>query len=355
MVLIVFASGALGAQSQPTGRRPEQSGSKTPKIRIEGAGSQALEPLVIAWTNAYGRQHPGARISYRALGSKAGLRMLAAGEAFFGAIDAPISDDPLASANGRLLQFPVAVTGVVPVYNLPGVQQQLRFSGSTLAGIFLGTIAKWDAPAIMKDNPGMDLPHVDIKVKHYFPGGSVESLIMADYLSKVSSAFKTTLATSSNDWPLSSIAYKGGEGMAGFVSETPGSIGYLGLVPARLYEHKGSLKCGAVQNSDGEFVTASPESLAAASRSAVSSVQANVTDFRILMTNSPGKTSYPIASFIWFVLYEEAQKSPDGRKKSEIARDFLKWVLTEGQESALKLGFPALPKDLVQMELKRLS
>lgn len=353
-LFIVFAL-VLGVQSQqlPAGHNPERPNPNVLETRINGAGSQALEPLVRAWIDEYGRQRPGTHISYQAIGSKAALRMLTAGSTF-GAIDVPISDDQSTPENGRLLQFPVTVTAVVPVYNLPGVQE-LRFSGSTLADIFLGKITKWNDSAIAKDNPGVDLPRLDIKVKHYFPGGSGETYVMADYLSKASLAFKATLATSSNDWPLASIEYKGAEGTAGFVSHTPGSIGYLGLVPARLYEQQGNLKCAAVQNSDGEFVKASPESLAAASRSAASSVQENVTDFRILITNAPGKTSYPIASFIWFVLYEEPQKSPDERKKSEVTKDFLRWVLTDGQESALKLSYPALPKDLVQMELKRLS
>jgi phosphate transport system substrate-binding protein len=352
---IVVAFWVLGFQCQqlPAEHNPERPDPNALRSRVNGAGSQAVEPLVRVWIDEYGRQHPGTHISYQAIGSKAALRMLTVGSTF-GAIDVPVSDDQSTPENGRLLQFPVTVTAVVPVYNLPGVKE-LRFSGSTLAGIFLGKITNWNDSAIVKDNPGIDLPRLAIKVKHYFPRGSAETYVMADYLSKVSSDFKITLAASPNNWPLASIEYKGAEGTAGFVSHTPGSIGYLGLVPARLYEQQGSLNCAAVQNSDGGFVTASPESLAAASRSAAPSVQASVTDFRLSITNAPGKTSYPIASFIWFVLYEKPQKSPDERKKSEVTKDFLKWVLTDGQESALKLGYPALPKDLVQMELKRLS
>jgi phosphate transport system substrate-binding protein len=354
LIFVLATSSQLADSEPPFAKHDEtQPNSDGTETRILGAGSQALDPLVMAWIDEYGSLHPGTRILYQALGSKAGLLMLTAGTTSFGTADIPISDDQLTLADGRLLQFPVAVTAVVPVYNLAEVHG-LRFSSSTLADIFLGRITKWNASAIMEDNPGADLPPIDIKVKHYFPNGSVETHIMADYLSKTSSSFKMALTTSSGDWPLASIGYKGAEGTAGFVSETPGSIGYLGLVPARLYEHQGSLKCGAVKNSNGDFVTASSESLVAASGSAVPFIHAQVADFRISITDAPGKTSYPIASFIWLILYEKPDESPEGRRKSEVTKDFLKWVLTDGQKLALKLGYPPLPRNLVELELQDL-
>lgn len=354
-LFVVIGLCAFGAHSlaSPTRRRVERPDSKT-QTHVDGAGSLALDPIVLAWIDEYGHQHPTTRISYKALGSKAGLRLLTAGETSFGATDIPISDAQVTLASGRLLQVPVAVTAVVPVYNLPKVQE-LRFSSSSLAGIFLGRITKWDDPALMNDNPGADLPHVDIKVKHYFPDGSVETHIIADYLSKASPDFKTTLATSSGNWPLAGIEYKGAEGMAGFVSDTPGSIGYLGLVPARLYERKGNLKCGAVKNSDGDFMTATSQSLAAASSSAAVSLDRQTLDFRVSITNAPGKGAYPIASFIWFVLSGKPDESPREKKKSEVTKDFLKWALTDGQKLVGTLGYPALPSDLVELELQHMG
>jgi phosphate transport system substrate-binding protein len=241
------------------------------------------------------------------------------------------------------------VNAVVPVYNLPQVPQ-LRFTGSTLAGIFLGTITKWNDPAIAKDNPGVDLPRMDIKVKHDFPSasrsGTLDTYVMADYLSKVSAAFKTALTSPSGNWPVASPIYKGAEGTAGFVRHTPGAIGYV-------WQNRvhGTEQYGIVQNLDGEFIAASPESLTAASTSAISSIKTESPDFRVSITNAPGKASYPIASFTWLLLYE----NPKEEKQNETMVSFLKWVLTDGQKVALKLGYPALPNDLVQMELKQLG
>ncbi len=352
-LFIVFALWVLGVQSQqlPAEHKPQRLDPNALQTRINGAGSQALAPLVRAWIDEYTRLHPGLQMSYMAIGSRGGFRMLASGTAFFAATDVPISDDQLAQANGRILHLPIAVNAVVPVYNIPQVSQ-LRFSGDTLAGIFLGKITKWDDPAIANDNPGVNLPAMDIKVRHEFPDGSVETHVIADYLSKVSPAFKTAVASpSSANWPLASYKYKGAEGSAGFVSQTVGSFGYLPLAIARAQSRGGSLKYAAVKNSNGEFVMASPESVTAAGASAMSSIQAQAPDFRVSLTNAPGKLSYPIASFTWLLLYENSKET----KENEVMVDFLKWVLADGQKLALKLGYPALPKDLVQMELKRLS
>jgi len=355
LLLVFTVVWRLDAQAQPSPAQsnPQRRTTKVLETRIEGAGSSALDPLMRSWIDEYSRLHPGTRISYKALGSKAALRMLAAKTASFGTTDTPVPDDQPASANGRLVQFPVAVTAVIPVYNLDAVPE-LRFSGGTLADIFLGKITKWNDPAVIADNPGTNLPPMDIKVEHYFPNGTVETRVIADYLSQVSSDFKKTLNASPNGWPLASIGYKGGEGIAGFVSTTPGSIGYLGLAPAHLYEQTGSLKWGAVKNSDGDFVMASPKSLTTASETAVPVVHAQA-NFGVQITNAPGKGSYPIASFIWLTLYEKPDEGPEERKKHEVMKDFLKRVLTDGQKLALKLGYPALPDNLVKLELERLE
>ena len=317
--------------------------------QIDGSGSTTVNQLLQAWINEYTRLHSGPRISYRPIGSNAGFRMLASGTAFFATTDVPVSDDQLAKANSRILQLPIVVNAVVPVYNLPQAPQ-LRFSGDTLAGIFLGKITKWNDAAITKDNPGVDLPTMDIKVKHDFPSaslsGTLDTYVMADYLSKVSPAFKTVLADSSGNWPVANNVYKGAEGTAGFVRHTPGAIGYVWQ--SRFH---GTEQYGIVKNADGEFIAASPESLTAASASAMSSIKPLAPDFRVSITNAPGKASYPIASFTWLVLYE----NPKEKKQNEVMIDFLKWVLTDGQKVALKLGYPALPSDLVQMELQQLG
>lgn len=350
LVALVICPQRVPSEPQSDISRAARQNSEATDTRINGAGSQAVEPLVRAWIDEYTRLHPGLQMSYMAIGSRGGFHMLASGTAFFAATDVPISDDQLAQTNGRILHLPIAVNAVVPVYNIPQVSQ-LRFSGDTLAGIFLGKITKWDDPAIANDNPGVNLPAMDIKVRHEFPDGSVETHVIADYLSKVSPAFKTAVASpSSANWPLASYKYKGAEGSAGFVSQTVGSLGYLPLTIARAQSRQDSLKYAAVKNSNGEFVMASPESVTAAGGSAMSSIQAQAPDFRVSLTNAPGKLSYPIASFTWLLLYENSKET----KENEVMVDFLKWVLADGQKLALKLGYPALPSDLVQIELKHL-
>src|SRR5215467_7034513 len=301
----VFACCSLGAQS----------GSSA--SNIDGAGSNTINPLFQAWAKEYAGLHPGVRISYTSIGSNGGFRALASGQAFFGVTDVPISDDQLAQAKGRILQLPIVVNAAVPVYNLP-VVPPLRFSGSTLAGIFLGKITKWNDPAIASDNPGVDLPAMDIQVRHAFPNGGAETQVMAGYLSNVSPAFKAAIANSSANWPLASHSYKGATGTPGFVSKTPDSFGYLPFVIAQAFSREDSLKYAAVKNLDGEFVTASPESITAASASA----KIEPSDFRVSLTNAPGKASYPIASFIWLLMYE----NPKDKKQNEAMTGFLKWV-----------------------------
>lgn len=344
LLVVVLATCPLGAQSEPSSAKHETVAASA---KIEGAGSTTINPLLRAWIDEYTRLHSGFQMSYTAIGSRGGFRMLASGTAFFAVTDVPIPDDQLAQANGRILQLPIAMNAVVPVYNIPQVSQ-LRFSGDTLAGIFLGKITKWDDPAIANDNPGVNPPAMEIKVRHEFPNGSVETQVIADYLSKVSPTFKTAVARPPGaDWPLASYRYKGAEGTAGFVSQTPGSFGYLPLAIAHSQSREGSLKYAAVKNSDDEFVTASPESVTAASASA----KIQPPDFRVSLTNAPGKASFPIASFTWVLLYE----NPKEKKQNEVMIDFLKWVLTDGQKVALKMGYPALPSDLVQMELQQLG
>jgi phosphate transport system substrate-binding protein len=350
-ILLAAAAGPLQAQSKlsTVERDRTRPSTKAAETRIYGAGSPIIYPLFSAWMDQYHRQHPGVRFSYQSVGSGGGIRALTDRKVSFAVTSWPMSDDQLARANGRIFHIPLALNAVVPIYNLAQVPK-LRFSGSTLADIFLGKIRRWDDAAIAKDNPGVTLPQMNIKVAHHFPDdGQIDTFLMTDYLSKVSPIFGATLANSPREnWPLANSAagYRGGDGITGFISETPGSIGYVELDRAR----RNRLRYGSVKNSDGEFVPASAESLTAASIGAPQFVQSQAPDFRVSITNAPGKKSYPIASLIWLVLYEDSNE----KKKKEVMNDFLKWVLTDGQRLALKLGYPSLPSNLVEMELQRL-
>jgi phosphate transport system substrate-binding protein len=341
-VFVVCTQLVLAESQSP---KSEAAQMKRVETRVDGAGSTTIYPLLSAWLGEYNRAHPRTPIYYQAIGSKAGIYALTHGTAFFAATDVPMTDDQLANASGRILHIPVALNAIVPAYNLAHIPD-LRFSPDTLAGIFLGRITKWNDPAIAGDNPGVDLPELEIRVFHRFPKGDPETFVMADYLAKVSPDVKATLTNSSGNWPLSRNSYRGALGAAGFVHDTPGAIGYVwqNLV-------LGVEQYGVVKNASGEFVAASPESLRAAGLSAALSIDAQARDFRVSITNAPGKKSYPIASFAWILLYEDSKEG----KKNEVMNDFVKWVLTDGQRVAMKLGYPSLPSNLVEIELQRLK
>jgi len=256
---------------------------------------------------------------------------------FFGATDGPMTNDQLLAAPGKLLHFPTVLGAVVPVYNVQGVNN-IKFTGTVLADIFLGKITKWNDPAIAKINAGVSLPNMDITVVHR-SDGSGTSYIWVDYLSKVSQEFlkKVGVATAVN-WPVG-LGGKGNDGVAGLVKQTPGSLGYVELI----YALQTKIAYGPVQNAAGEFVDASLESVTAAANEAASKMPA---DFRVSITNAPGKGVYPISSFTWLLVYE----NPKDKAMAKTFNDFMGWMLTDGQKFAKDLGYAPLPASVVKME-----
>jgi len=344
MLLLLFGHPRVGAQSEPLRHEPTPPKPQVLQAQINGAGSTTINVRFSAWINEYQGFHPGIRISYQPIGSSGGVRQFIERNISFAATDVPMTNEQIAKAGVRVLQLPVALTAVVPLYNLAQVSK-LQLSGTTLADILLGKITKWSDPAIAADNPGGNLPATEIKIFPTFATGTTAVHVMADYLSKVSPTFKAA-PTNSSGWPefhSTYYHYKGAEGTEAFVATTPGAFGFGWQHP-----YSENMRSAAVKNSDGEFLTASPESIAAAGVSALSGLQNQEPDFRISITNAPGKTAYPVASFIWLILPDE-----DGRPENVALTDFVKWILTEGQKSALKLGYGALPEALVQAELKQ--
>jgi phosphate transport system substrate-binding protein len=246
-------------------------------------------------------------------------------------------------APGKILHLPTVLGAVVPVYNVPNLKGELKFNGPLLADIFLGKVTKWNDPAIAKLNAGMSLPATDISVVHR-SDGSGTSYIWVDYLAKVSPEWlkKVGVATSVN-WP-AGLGGKGNEGVAGLVQQTPGSIGYVELI----YALQNKIAYGTVQNADGEFVRASIQSVTAAASAAV---KAMPKDFRVSITNAPGKGVYPISSFTWLLLYE----NPKDKNQSKAMVDFMKWALTDGQKFADGLGYAPLPPEVVKLEMDALA
>jgi phosphate transport system substrate-binding protein len=322
------------------------STSQAQTVQINGAGATFPYPIYSKWFSEYNKLHPEVEINYQSIGSGGGIRQLSNQTVFFGATDGPMTADQQFAAPGPILHLPTVLGAVVPIYNIPGVDTPLKFTGKVLGDIIMGKVAKWNDAAITALNPGVKLPGTDITVAHR-SDGSGTTYIFVDYLSKVSPDFKKTVgvATSVN-WPVG-VGGKGNEGVAGLVKQTPGSIGYVELV----YAKQNKIDYGSVQNFDGEFVSATLESVTAA---AASAGKAMPKDFRVSITNAPGKGAYPISSFTWLLFYEH----PSDKKKSKIMVDFMKWALTDGQKYATDLDYAPLPAEVIALEmdaLKRIS
>ena len=313
------------------------------KVQINGAGATFPYPIYSKWFSEYNKVHPDIEINYQSIGSGGGIRQLSAGTVFFGATDGPMTDDQIQGALGKVLHLPTVLGGVVPVYNLQGVSSDLKFSGKVIADIILGKITKWNDPAIAALNAGVKLPGTDVTVAHR-SDGSGTTYIFVDYLSKVSPDFKAKVgvATSVN-WPVG-VGAKGNEGVAGIVKQTPGAFGYVELI----YALQNKIDYGSVQNMEGEFVRSSLESVSAA---AAAATRAMPSDFRVSITNAPGKGVYPISSFTWLLFYE----SPRDKKMAQIMVDFTKWALTDGQKFARELGYAPLPDNVVALEMAALK
>jgi phosphate transport system substrate-binding protein len=311
--------------------------------QINGAGATFPNPIYSKWFAEYNKVHPDVQINYQPIGSGGGIRQITAGTVFFGATDGPMTNDQLLAAPGKILHLPTVLGAVVPVYNLPEVSQSLKFTGALLADIYLGKITKWNDPAIAKANPGVNLPATDITVVHR-SDGSGTTYIYVDYLAKVSAEWKQKVGVSNSvNWP-AGVGGKGNEGVSGLVRQTPGSIGYVELI----YALQNKISYGSVQNADGEFVNAS---VAAVTAAAAAAAGAMPKDFRVSITNAPGKGVYPISSFTWLLLYE----NPKDKVQGKAMVDFVKWALTDGQKFATDLGYAPLPEPVIKLEMEALK
>jgi phosphate transport system substrate-binding protein len=291
------------------------------------------------WFSEFGKANPGVQINYQSLGSGAGIKQVTEATVDFGATDGPMTEAELAEYRTKrghdVLHFPTVIGAVVPVYNLPSVTQPLKFTSAALAGIFLGTIKKWNDPAIAQANPGVTLPATDIVVAHR-SDGSGTTYVWTDYLSKVSPEWAQKVGTNKSvAWPVG-LGGRGNEGVAGVVKQTEGSIGYVELV----YAEQNGLSHGSVQNAAGEFVHATLASVSAAAAGAATDMPA---DFRVSITNAPGAEAYPVSSFTWLLI---PSKFDDPEKRAVVV-NFLKWMLADGQGMTEALTFAKLPPEVV--------
>jgi len=313
------------------------------QILLNAAGATFPYPIYSKWFDQYHQSHGNVQINYQSIGSGGGIRQLIDKTVDFGASDGPMTDEQLKGASVPILHFPTVLGADVPSYNLPGMSAELNFTPEALSGVFLGKVTKWNDPSISSANPGVKLPNEDIVVVHR-SDGSGTTYIWTDYLSKVSPEWqkKVGKATSVN-WPIG-LGGKGNEGVAGLVRQTPYSLGYIELI----YAVQNKIAYGRVKNSSGTFVKADLASVSAAAAAAAKNMPE---DFRVSITNPEGKTAYPISSFTWLLIPE---KIADASKR-DVVKDFLKWMVTDGQQDCEALAYAKLPKEVVAKELKAIA
>ncbi len=300
---------------------------------LHGAGATFPYPVYSKWFSEYNKKRPDVRINYQSIGSGGGIRQVLAGTVDFGATDGPMSDDQLRQAKSKILHIPTVLGAVVPAYNVPGVSGELKFTPEALAGIFMGRITSWNAKELADANPGVALPNQPIVVVHR-SDGSGTTFVWTDYLSKVSREWEGGPGRGTSvKWPVG-LGAKGNEGVAGMIRQLEGSIGYVELI----YAEQNKITYGSVKNSAGAFVRPSLTSTSAAA----ASVKDMPADFRVSITNPPGKDAYPIASFTWLLI---PTQSSDGQK-GKILADFLNWMLADGQPLAAQLHYAPLPKEV---------
>jgi phosphate transport system substrate-binding protein len=315
--------------------------------QITGAGASFPNPMYSKWFDSYHKMHPEVEINYQSIGSGGGIKQVIDGTVDFGASDGPMNDEQLKQFQDKrhtnILHFPTVLGAVVPVYNIPGVPEKLNFTPEALAGIFLGKIKKWNDPELVKANPKSKLPANDIVVVHRAEASGT-TYIWVDFLSKVSPEWKSKVGTAAQvNWPVG-LGGKGNEGVAGQVQQTPNALGYVELI----YAVQNKMPYGSVKNATGAFVTADLASVTAAAAGAAKEIP---DDFRVSITNAPGKAAYPISSFTWLLI---PAKIDDAAKKKTLT-DFLHWMLTDGQKMTEALTYAPLPKPVVAKEMKAIS
>src|SRR5579871_390400 len=317
------------------------------QVLINAAGATFPYPMYSKWFDEFHKKTPTIQINYQSIGSGGGIQQVTAGTVDFGATDGPLNDMQLGDFKTKhgfgILHFPTVMGADVPVYNVAGVTQQLNFTPEALAGIFLGTVKKWNDPAIAGANAGVKLPANDIVVVHR-SDGSGTTYVWVDYLSKVSKDWESKVGRGTSvNWPVG-LGGKGNEGVSGQVQQTPNSIGYVELI----YAVQNKMAYGKVKNATGAFIQADLKSVTAAAAGAVKEIP---DDFRVSITNAPGKDSYPISTFTWLLIPE---KIPDGNKKKAIT-DFLNWMLKDGQKETEALAYAPLPQAVVAKEMKAIA
>ena len=309
--------------------------------KLTGAGATFPYPIYSKWFSEYSAAHPGVEINYQSIGSGGGIRQVSAGLVDFGATDAVMTDEQLAASKSKLIHIPTVLGAVVPIFNVSGVND-IKFSPDVLADIFLGKIDNWNNARIAKDNPGVKLPDQKITVVHR-SDGSGTTYIFTDYLSKISSDWAGGPGKgASPSWPVG-VGGKGNEGVAGLVRQLPGALGYVELI----YALQNKITFGEVKNAAGNWEKASIEGVT----EAAASIKVMPVDYRVSITNAPGKHAYPISSFTWLLIPTHAADAAKGK----VIKDLLSWIVNSGESEVTALSYAPLPKNVAEKVLKTIN
>ena len=307
------------------------------QTKLNAAGATFPYPIYAKWFTTYHQMHPDVEINYQAIGSGGGIAQLKAGTVDFGASDMPLDNSKVKEIPISFVQLPTVLGSVVPAYNVPGVSAELKFTPQVLAGIYLGEITNWNDKQIAAANPGVKLPDKSIVVIHR-SDGSGTTFVFTDYLSKVSPEWKSRVGSNTSvHWPVG-LGGKGNDGVAGLIRQMDGGFGYVELI----YALQNHINYGSVQNASGNFVKASLDSTTQAAATA----KMTGSDFRVSITNPPGKDAYPISTFTYLLI--PTQWKDQGKKTAVV--DFLSWMLDQGQGMTTGLDYAPLPESLKEKE-----
>jgi phosphate transport system substrate-binding protein len=321
-------------------------GMSSAQVQLNGAGSTFDYPIFSKWFDTYHKM-TGVEINYASIGSGGGIHQITEGTVDFGASDAPLTpeqmDDFKKGQGTEVVHIPIIIGGVAITYNLPSVGQGIKLDGMTLGDIYLGKITKWNDPRIADMNKDKTLPDKAILVAHRSEGSGT-TFIFSSYLSKVNPDWAKQCGTSTSiNWPVG-IGAKGTEGVAGVIAQTEGAIGYVELA----YAKQNNLPYCLIKNEAGNFIDVNFNTV---SEDAAGAAKHMPEDLRAVITNSPGKNSYPISGFSWVVIPKHIKNHEHGAALVK----FLKWAVTKGQDDATSLFYAPLPKPVQNLDLKKLD
>jgi phosphate transport system substrate-binding protein len=305
---------------------------------LTGAGATFPYPIYSKWFAEYSAAHPGVEINYQSIGSGGGISQVTKGVVDFGASDMPMTDAALAASPIKLLHIPTVIGAVVPIFNVPGVDD-LRFSPDVLADIYLNKIQNWNDPRIAKDNPGIKLPNQQVIVVHR-SDASGTTFIFSDYLSKVSKEWEDGPGRGpALNWPVG-VGGKGNENVAGLVRQMPGAIGYVELI----YALQNKINFGSIRNAAGNWVRGSIDGVTEAAASS----KKMPADYRVSITNAPGANAYPISSFTYLLI----PTKPTHPENEKVLKDLLSWCIKSGEAEVSNLSYAPLPQALIDKVLQ---